>query len=268
MSKLYNIRWSDADNKELRRVVKNYNAKISRLEKKNPQLKNALPEKTSVKAMRELIATRNDLNRELNSLRRFSKKGAETLVVAPGNEYNTKITKWQRTEMNRRASIINRKRVARREQIENIEMTAGGEKLGYSLSQLGMGSIAKNELKPINSFTPFMSRADIKKKFDVLKNESSDLYWNKKEIALKENYIKEIERNFNSEDIKPVKDAIDNMDFDDFYAVYLSEGGTFENVYPRGQKGDKAKGIEPDAEYQSYVENLHSTWVPKYKKGN
>ena len=283
MSKLYNIRWTDADNKELRRVVKNYNAKITRLEKKADKiiststdsdaikdartLKNALPDKASVKDIKKLIATRNDLKRELNSLKRFSKKGSESLVVAPGNEYNTKILKWQRTEMNRRASIINRKRVARREQIENIEMKAGGENLGYTLSQIGMGSIAKNELRPINSFTPFMTRTDMKKKFDVLKNESSDLYWHNKEISLKENYIKEIEKNFNSEDITAVRDVINDMDFEDFYSVYLSDGASFENVYPRGQKGDKAKGIEPDAEYMGYVEHLHTTWIPNYKKG-
>ena len=169
--------------------------------------------------------------------------------------------------MNRRASIINRKRTARREQIENIEMTAGGEKLGYTLSQLGMGSVAKNELKPINSFTPFMSRADIKKKFDVLKNESSDVYWNRKELALFNSYINEIEKNFNKEDITKVTEAIRKMSFEDFYSVYLAEGGTFELVYPRGQKGDKAKGLDPDAEYLGFVEELHAVWLPNYRKG-
>ena len=93
MSRKYNIRWREADEKELQRVVKNYNAKLSRLAKKNPEMKNALPDRVSAAQLRDMIETRQDLNRELNSLRRFSQKGAEELVEVPDNDYNLKITK-------------------------------------------------------------------------------------------------------------------------------------------------------------------------------
>ena len=92
----YNIRWSEADEKELQRVVKNFNAKIARLEKKidpkdtNPVL---LPERVKVSVLRDMIQTRQDLNRELNALKRFSKKGAEAETFIPDNYYNIKITK-------------------------------------------------------------------------------------------------------------------------------------------------------------------------------
>ena len=107
MSKQNRINWRDSDKQELKRAVKNFNAKIKRLEKKNPSNKNVLPEKVSVAQMQELINTRQDLNREINALKRFTKRGAEEIVDVPGTDYNLKITKWQRTEMNRRAAIIN-----------------------------------------------------------------------------------------------------------------------------------------------------------------
>lgn len=256
MSKSYNIRWTDADNKELRRVVKNFNAKISRLEKKNPELKNALPERASVKAIKELVSTRNDLKRELNSLQRFSKKGSETIVVAPGNEYNTKITKWQRTEMNRRAAVINRKREKRRNDLFNKELTSRGEPLGYTAGQLGMGKIASNELKPIKAFTPSMSKADLKKKFETLVKESQDNYWMKKELQLKESYMKTLLQNFSPEDVEEVAKRIEEMEFDEFYETFLEEGGTLEDIYP------PPKGTP---EYEAWVTQINSVWNPQRK---
>ena len=86
MSKYHKIRWQDNDLKELQRVVRNYNAKVTRLKKKEPELyKNTLPQfydertdsftdKISVRQLKEIINTRQDLKRELNMLRRFSKK--------------------------------------------------------------------------------------------------------------------------------------------------------------------------------------------------
>ena len=96
MSRKYNIRWSEADDKELKRVVKNFNAKLGRLAKKDPENKDALPERISAAQLKEMIQTRQDLNRELNSLRRFSQKGAEEIIDVPGNYYNLRLTKWQK----------------------------------------------------------------------------------------------------------------------------------------------------------------------------
>ena len=77
MRKQYNIKWNESDGAELRRTVKNFNAKISRLQKKyndDPKKLSALPEKVSVKQIKDLVATRQDLKRELNSLQRFFPK--------------------------------------------------------------------------------------------------------------------------------------------------------------------------------------------------
>ena len=45
MSKYHRINWRESDEQELKRVIRNFNAKITRLEKKNPQIynKNTLP---------------------------------------------------------------------------------------------------------------------------------------------------------------------------------------------------------------------------------
>ena len=71
MPKIYSIRWTKSDSEDLAKAVKNFNAKIKRLETKYPKTKNSLPQKVSLKEMKDLIKTRADFKREINALKRF-----------------------------------------------------------------------------------------------------------------------------------------------------------------------------------------------------
>ena len=244
-------------NIELQKAVNKFNAKIRRLEKKYPKEKNALPEKISVRQMKELIETRQDLNRELKSLARFTKRGAEEFVNVPGNEYNLKITKWQKQEMTRRIGIINRKRKQRLNEISKTELTSRGQKLGYTKGQLGMGKAEEVSLKPMKAFTPKMERRDLHFKFKNILKESQSSYWHKRDILLKNNYIKSLEENFNPDDIKEIVKKIDKMDYKQFKKIFDREGGNFELSYPPDQES-----------YNAYLEGLKSIWIPNKKKGS
>lgn len=257
MAKQYNIRWQQDDVEQLKKAVKNFNAKIRRLEKKYPKDKNALPEKISVRQMKELIETRQDLKRELNSLARFTKRGSEEFVNVPGNEYNLKITKWQKQEMTRRVGVINRKRKQRLKEIQDIDLTSRGQKLGYKKGQIGMGKAEEVSLKPMNAFTPKMERKDLHFKFKNILKESQSSYWNKRDLILKNNYIKSLEENFNPEDIKEIVKKIDKMDYKQFKKIFDAEGGNFELSYPPDQES-----------YNAYLEGLKAIWIPNKKKGS
>lgn len=252
MSRYHRINWRDSDTKELKRVVKNYNAKINRLAKKNPQIENVLPEKVSVGQLKELINTRQDLKRELNALKRFSKRGAEEIVIVPGTDYNLKITKWQKTEMNRRIGIINRRRAKRLEDISNIEMKSRGEKLGYTRGQLGMGKATEVSLRPMKAFTRSMSQADLKWKWKGIMKESQSDYFTQRDYMLRDNYIKALEQNYNAKDIQDIIDEIKSMDINEFLNTFEEEGGTLEFAYPPNKE-----------QYKGYVNALRSTWKPE-----
>lgn len=254
MSRKYNIRWKESDKQDLRKAVKNFNAKISRLEKKNPALKNVLPEKISVAQMKNMIQTRQDLKREINALKRFSKRGAESIVNVPGNDYNLKTTKWQKQEMTRRIGNINRARKRRREIIEETEMTSRGESLGYSKGDIGMGKAENVSLSPMNAFTAKMTRHDLNYKFKNILQESQSTYWNQRDVLLKENYIKSLEENFNSNDIADIVDSIRDMPMDEFLKIFYAEGGNFELSYPPDQEG-----------YNAYLTALKAIWIPNKK---
>lgn len=252
MSRKYNIRWSEADDAELKRVVKNFNAKLTRLAKKDPKNQNALPERVSAANLKNMIETRQDLNRELNALRRFSERGAEELVNIPDNYYNEKITKWQRTEMNRRAALVNRNRKIRREQLFGTEAMDRGKPLGYSVSAT-MSEEEKAALQPINVFTKFQNRADINQKYKTLVHQSQTAYWKERDNALRKGYIKAIRQNLGTRpDVEEIIAHIENMDVDKFRKTFDADPSKFERAYPGN------KDVIPQM-----ISELRSTWMPE-----
>lgn len=281
MARKPRIRWRKSDEEELKRVVKNFNAKISRLEKKDPKNKNALPQRITQKEVKDMIITRQDFNREIKSLKRFTQRGKwkkrkdgtkyydapENLVSVPayerdvntneiipvnvGNKYNMVMTKWQRTDMRRRAAAVNRRRKERAEEILELPVTSRGEEQGYTIAQ--MGKLNQKEFLPINAFTPSMTRQDIHEKHKTLMHESTTNYWEEREVTLKGNYIKALYENFNPNDIAGVVDAIGQMSYEDFYSIFQKEEqGKFTFIY------------SPDLEaYKQNVELLKIEWLPE-----
>lgn len=102
------IRWRESDLQELRRVVKNYNAKITR--ERNKLLKEEkryqaaqLPKKASVKELRQAIGTRKEFKQELSTLQNYIKTCENYLIDgntrkslhATVRDFNMKIDKLQ-----------------------------------------------------------------------------------------------------------------------------------------------------------------------------
>lgn len=257
MSKRYNIRWNESDLRELTKAVKNFNAKITRLEK-NPAYKDViLPERASVKQLKELVTTRRDLQREIKSLKRFTKRGAEKIVRVPITQNELYITNWQKTEMNRRAGITNRQRNARLKKLEEMSLKSGGEDLGYTRGEFGMGKAEKLSLTPTNAFTPKMDKYDLQMKARSLQIHSQSDYFHKTDQRLLNNYKQALIDTYGEDAVKDILDEIDEMDFNEFYKIFKSEVSTFEF----------ASKVPPDADLDGYLELIRSTWIPKKKEG-
>lgn len=80
------IRYDDRLNRILNKAVKNYNAKITRLEGVDAEL---LPNRASVRELKRTFTDRRQLLREIESLKRFTKRGAERIVEAPSGQWFT-----------------------------------------------------------------------------------------------------------------------------------------------------------------------------------
>ena len=167
-----------------------------------------------------------------------------------GTDEELKITRWQRTEMNRRVGIINRRRKARLDELTNLEMKSRGEALGYTRGQLGMGRATEVSLSPMNTFTRRMNRRDLKMKWQVILRESQSEYFTEKDYRLRNNFVKALEQNFNPNDIQEITDNIMNMDIKDFLQKFEEEGGTFEFAYPPNRE-----------QYEAYLNAVKTTWL-------
>ena len=232
MPKIYNIRWSESDSQQLSKAVRNFNAKVKRLEKKfEGQSDVVIPEKVTMKEMRDLIGTRRDLNREIKSLQKFTQRGSETLVKA-NTENTIYLTKWQSNELVNRANRINKQRIQRKEELENKELISRGKSLGYTRGDLGMGKADVLHLRETNAFTPKMNKSDIKWKFKHYKKESQSDYWKKRDIQTRENYIKAMQTNMGIKDTSHIVEKIRKLDIDEFLNIFNSDPEKFDVNYP------------------------------------
>lgn len=192
MPRQYNIKWRNKDKTRLSNTVRQFNAKITRTLKKNPELAPYLPERLTVQGLRDKIKTRQDFNREVNSARRFLKPGAETPVTSATG---IRTTKWEKREVGVKVGVINRRR--------SREL----KKMNPTTEKGTMGTIRENNLRP--------------KKYDIDKIKASDwdmfVYGVEKQIMsgytaqknklYKQNFIKAVKTAFGSKGTEIVEMA-------------------------------------------------------------
>ena len=96
------IRYDKKLNQEINRTIKNFNQKISRLEKQKKEL---LPSKITKKDLKDNVYTRTELYRKLKELQRFSNRGAEDIIATGGG---ARLTKYDYQNIKRENARIKR----------------------------------------------------------------------------------------------------------------------------------------------------------------
>lgn len=222
MSRRSHIRWTKSDEKELARLVKNYNAKINRIIKKDPTMKEYLPERVKKKDIKAEIVTRNDLKRELNSLQRFLKKGSEEVVFNDlEGEDRLGITKYEKREIEIKVATINRLKAMRRKEIEEMDVLSRGESVGYTNRE-------SQRMERLQMLQPKIFNFKTKKKRDFhhFKKglEKADVYINMKDVILRDNYVDALfEHLGNNKYTNMIADKINGMNIDNFISTYYSD---------------------------------------------
>lgn len=118
------IRWRESDAEKLAKKVKNFNAKISRLEKNHPELKDIIPEKMSAKDLKKGIQSRKQYNDIIKSLSDFTKRGAETRIEGAGGAATTK---WELDLVRKATRRENAARARENEARQSRPVVIGGK---------------------------------------------------------------------------------------------------------------------------------------------
>lgn len=122
------IRYDKKLNNQLKRIVKNYNAKINRLAKKDGYI---LPSRSSLKSIKSKFKNRSDLKRLMKNMMEFNKRGGESMIKVKGRE----IPRYQYKSIQRYRNLINRRLNAR--ELFNLETkpTYEGRPEKFSIAQ-------------------------------------------------------------------------------------------------------------------------------------
>lgn len=212
------IRWSNSDEKELSRIVRNYNSKINRILKKDPNMKDFLPDRVSKKELKENIETRRDLKRELNSLKRFSERGSEELIT---NEQGLTITKYLKKEVEIKVATINRLKSLRRKELNEMEVSSRGKNVGYK--NMETGRIDRMQLLQPKIFN-FNKKS--KKDFEhfVKGLSNAEQFITMKDVILRENYIDSLYEHLGKNAYTDmIRDKIMGVPLDDFISTYYRD---------------------------------------------
>lgn len=181
MQKRYNIKWRKSDENELAKAARKFNAKRTRILKKNPKMEEYLPPKISTKKMRDEIKTRRDFKNVLNSVERFMRKGSEKPIIT---KEGVKTTAYEKKEIEIKIRAINARRTAERKRA-NVSTEKGT-----------MGTIRENNLRPKQVDINKVKKSDWEKFKESVEKQSRDSYFQDKYERYKENLLKGLENAF------------------------------------------------------------------------
>lgn len=148
MSRKPTINWRKSDTEKLTKEVERFNAKVYRTRHAHPELSDILPKPITkaekARMIEELkVHPRSEFKKELNTLDRFLKRGAEKEIISATSN---RVTRWEKNEVALKVAQINRERTKERKAVEQMDATSRGEKIGLKRGE--MGSERLNELKP------------------------------------------------------------------------------------------------------------------------
>lgn len=187
-----NIRWRKTDLEKLDREVKRFNAKLSRIKKNHPEMSDILPERVSKRELMENIKYRSTFNREMRSLDRFSRRGAEKPVT---NKQGVTVTSWERKETGYKYAQWNRQLTMERKKAEGMDVTSQGKPTGLKRGE--MGSVRMNALKNRKfDFEKVKSKREWDKLVARVEKNLLDIADHEKAERFKMNYIKGMSRVF------------------------------------------------------------------------
>lgn len=224
MSGRSKIRWKQSDDAELNRLIKNFNAKLTRLSKSRPEDMPYMPDRVSKKELMKNIETRADLNTIKRRLANFTKRGSEEIITS---KRGAKATKYDVHEFNVNQRRENKRREERKKELDKKEVTITGKGTGVTRAQ--MREEKQIELLPSKKNFQNMSQGDWEKSSKLFDKLILDSYSTRQKEEMLQNYIKGLVREGFSEDVINV---VQHVPLDKFVdTVMTDETATFDFIY-------------------------------------
>lgn len=196
------IKWRKGDYISLGKAVSQFNRKINELQKE--ESRNYLPDTLNYTDIKENITTRRELQRVINSLRRFKEEGAEDLYRTQAGE---EITKWERRELGIESRTA---QIRLTKELKNLYTPKQGEKF----SRAQMGSIRVRE---IEAQLKNLKQIESKKgyQFERLKQRIHNIgtsdYNMRRALTFRNNYINEMKKYSHLKNYELLKEKMESL---------------------------------------------------------
>lgn len=231
MDKQPRIKWNKNDRKNIANMARKFNAKITRISNKSPEISKYLPNKINSKELQQNIESRRELNKLLNKYGRFLDKGAENIVQS---KKGVTTTEWMKKEVSIDIGVINRKRSSERKRAD------------VSTYKGTMGTVGANNLQPKTfNFDEISSQKAWKEYVRSAEKQSSPGYNSEKQSNYKKNYIMAIRNTVGyGVDADKIVKLIEKIDSDSLYYSYYDDQILQLNFwYDEHDKGIKIRSV-------------------------
>lgn len=126
------IRYDKKLNQEINKTIRNFNQKITRLEKSERDL--LLPEKITKKELKENVYTRTELRRKLKELQLYSKRNIEETITTKGG---VTLSRYELTKIKRESSRIKASLTREIKKMQSTSPKVFGKKQATTFAQMG-----------------------------------------------------------------------------------------------------------------------------------
>ena len=247
-------------NETLKRVVRNYNAKIKRLEGTDSSL--LLPEKAKIKIIKSRISNKWDLNREIEKLERFSERGMEKTVTTKGG---VQISKYELTNLKREQNRLVAKLDRQIKRLGSIIPTTFGIREDVTIAQMGTEQLSNLKARRENIRKRKLSILT-KEGISELKNLIQKTINKDKYLIseFKENYIEKMLLNlgyyvgYDSKKLDEMKKKLLKLSDKKFLKLFDTEEGirAIRDFYPETKKTQSENEEDIRSLYDELYKNL------------
>ena len=214
------IRWSRGDFIRLGKAIADFNKRIKELETEENRL--YLPEPQNFSEEKKNILSRRELNRYINSLKRFNREGAADIYVTEAGE---QLTKWERRELSIMSANAQRRLARERESIAP-DVAAGKVGTRFGPSRIKEIEATIQSLRKIEE----VSGSQFKRLKARIKLQGRSDYATRKDIIFKENYLNMISRYSSYDNYEILKSYLESIPANEFYKTLEAKEGLQEDI--------------------------------------
>lgn len=177
---------SSTSEKELRKAINNFNAKIKRLENVDKEID--IPEKENITAIKSRVTNKWELNREIDKLERFTQRNAEELIK---NKSGVVLSRWEYENLQREQKRLNARLIRDIDKYSNIKPTILGKEQKATYAQMGDGKLTVLKAKQRALSNKRVSSANLEdfKSLETLINKLNANYKSTKKATFYNNYL-------------------------------------------------------------------------------